>query len=83
MATIFTEGVVSSPELAGDLLVGRPAPGHQHDVEAREAADGKEHQGYDAHDDHGDDRRHLCQTVFMMQHMDEAEDKDANHVECE
>ena len=59
IAAIPAEGIVAAPELAGDLLVCRPAPGHQHNVEPGEAADGEEDQGYDAHDDHRHDSCHL------------------------
>ena len=59
IAAVPAEGIVAAPELAGDLLISGPAPGHKHDVEPGEAADGEEDQGYDAHDDHRHDRCHL------------------------
>ena len=52
VAAVPTEGIVASTELPSDLFVGCPAPGHQHYVEACQAADWKEDQRYDAHHHH-------------------------------
>ena len=68
-ATISTERIVSPSELARHLLVGRPAPRHQDDVEARQSADGEEDEGYDAHDDHGDDGSDLIETTIIIMMM--------------
>ena len=45
--------------LVSHLLISGAAPGHKDDVKAGEATDGEEDEGYDAHDHHGDDGRHL------------------------
>ena len=65
VAAVSAERIVAAPELAGDLLIGRPAPSHQHDVEPGEATDGEKHQGDDAHDDHRDDRGHLKHKKYL------------------
>lgn len=45
--------------------------------------DREENQGYDAHDYHGHNGGHLCELLFMMKHMNQAQDKDTNHVKAQ
>jgi len=52
-------------------------------VEPCQPTDGEEHQGYDAHDHHGHDSGHLCELFFVMENVNEAEDKDSDHVDGE
>ena len=59
VTTTLTERIVTPSELARHLLIGGPAPGHQHYVEPGEAADGEKHQGDDHHDNHRDNCGHL------------------------
>lgn len=52
-------------------------------MEPCQSTDGKENQGYDAHDYHGHDGSHLCELLFMMKNMNQAQDKDTNHVKAQ
>jgi len=52
-------------------------------MEPCQPTDGEEHQGYDAHDHHGHNGGHLCELLLVMKHMNQAQDKDTNHVEAE
>lgn len=52
-------------------------------MEPCQPTDGEENQGYDAHDYHGHNGSHLCELLFMMQHMNQAQDKDTNHVKAQ
>ena len=77
---MFTEWIVSSSELARHLFIGCPSRGHEEDVEAGEATDGEEDQADDAHDDHGHDGGGLRQTLLVVEHMDETQHEDTDHV---
>ena len=70
VATVPTEGVVSSPELARHLLIGGSAPGYQDYVETCQPAYGEEDQGYDAHHYHRDDRNNLQQDRGEWREVD-------------
>lgn len=52
-------------------------------MEPCQPTDGKKHQGYDAHDHHGHYGGHLCELFLVMKHMDQAQDKDTDHVETQ
>lgn len=51
MPATAREWIIAALELAGDLLVGRSAPRHQHHVKAGQAEDGDGQYGNQAHQD--------------------------------
>ena len=79
-ATIFGERVVAASELAGDLFVGGPSSGHQHDVKSGQAEDGNEKQADDDHQDNGHEDVRLVQLVLVVQHVHQTHDEDGSHV---
>ncbi len=83
VAAVAREGVVAAAELARHLLVGGPAPGDQHHVEAGQPEDGYDEEADDDHDHDGDDDGGAAQVVAVVQHVDEAEDEDGGHVHGE